>query len=84
LKGSKSDPASVIVSGVIDASATRLDASHDQFPNRRSKQPITGNDYGGALDVSARAHLQTRAFTTSPSTYGDPFHPVVRGQCLVN
>jgi hypothetical protein len=31
-----------------------------------------------------RAHLQTRGFTTSPSAYGDPFHPEVRGQCIVN
>jgi hypothetical protein len=31
-----------------------------------------------------RAHLQTRGFTRSPSAYGDPFHPEVRGQCIVN
>ncbi len=35
-------------------------------------------------DPSTQAHLQTRGFTTSTSTYGDPFHPEVRGQCLVN
>lgn len=35
-------------------------------------------------DASAQAHLQTRGFTASTSAYGDPFHPEVRGQCLVN
>ena len=156
LKASKSDPATVIVSGVLDTSATRLHAFHDQFPNRSSKTPITSSDYGSALDVfgqlyrtvlgyacnkepadvdpttpgpqydcafvwvdqidghtehrlpqcqggdtsgcweivvadptictdpATKAHLQTRGFTSSPSKYGDPFHPAIRGQCLVN
>jgi len=35
-------------------------------------------------DSTTKAHLQTRGFTTSPSKYGDPFHPTIRGQCLVN
>ncbi|HEX5062283.1 MAG TPA: hypothetical protein VFV99_23090 [Kofleriaceae bacterium] len=156
LKSSKTDPTSVIVSGVIDASATRLNAFHDEFPNRTAKTSIAGTDYGSALelfgqlyrtvlgyacnkepadvdpttpgpqydcafvwvdqidghtehrlppcvggdtsgcweivvadpsictDPSTKAHLQTRGFTTSPSKYGDPFHPTIRGQCLVN
>jgi hypothetical protein len=41
-------------------------------------------DAGICVDPDARAHLQTRGFTTSPSAYGDPFHPEVRGQCIVN
>jgi hypothetical protein len=36
------------------------------------------------VDANERAHVQTRGFTTSPSAYGDPFHPEVRGQCIVN
>jgi hypothetical protein len=36
------------------------------------------------IDPAARAHLQTRGYTTSMSAYGDPFHPAIRGQCLVN
>jgi len=35
-------------------------------------------------DPMARAHLQTRGYTTSMSAYGDPFHPAIRGQCVVN
>lgn len=34
-------------------------------------------------DASARMHLQTRGFTASTSPYGDPYHPAVRGQCIV-
>lgn len=35
-------------------------------------------------DAGARMHLQTRGFTPSTSPYGDPFHPEVRGQCIVS
>jgi hypothetical protein len=35
-------------------------------------------------DPATRAHLQTRGFTSSTSASGDPYHPEVRGQCVVN
>ena len=35
-------------------------------------------------DPAERSHLQTRGYTTSMSAYGDPFHPAIRGQCIVN
>lgn len=35
------------------------------------------------VDPAARVHLQTRGFTTSASPFGDPYHPEIRGQCLV-
>jgi hypothetical protein len=36
------------------------------------------------VDPATKAHLQTRGYTTSMSAFGDPFHPTIRGQCLVN
>jgi hypothetical protein len=45
---------------------------------------IVAADAQICVDPTERAHLQTRGFTTSPSAYGDPFHPEVRGQCIVN
>jgi hypothetical protein len=153
LKGTKSDPARVLVSGVFELGAARLSAFHAQFPNRSDTQSIDDSDYGGSLDMiaqlyktslgyacnqepadldpdvpgpqydcsfvaidngvekllpqcvetitqpcwqiviadanlcvdpAARAHLQTRGYTTSMSAYGDPFHPTIRGQCIVN
>lgn len=152
LKARKADPASVIVSGVIAASAPRLATFHAQFPNRNDVSSIASGDYSPALamfaqlykttlgyacnkepadldpdapgpqydcsfvsieggverllpqcgttsqpcwefvvadpnicvDASTRAHLQTRGFTMSSSASGDPFHPEIRGQCLVN
>jgi hypothetical protein len=35
------------------------------------------------VDPAARVHLQTRGFTTSASPFGDPYHPEIRGQCIV-
>jgi hypothetical protein len=35
-------------------------------------------------DAEARMHLQTRGFTASTSSFGDPYHPDVRGQCIVS
>ncbi|HEY5951165.1 MAG TPA: hypothetical protein VIV40_36990 [Kofleriaceae bacterium] len=153
LKSVKTDPARVIVSGVLDLAGPRLTTFHAQFPNRNDTQSIDATDYIGALelftrlyttslgyacnkqpadldpntpgaqydcsfvwiengvehglpqckggdtagcweivtsdpvicvDPGLRAHLQTRGFTASTSSYGDPVHPEVRGQCIVN
>jgi hypothetical protein len=153
LKGVKSDPTRVIVSGVFPVGAARLTGFHAKFPNRSDMQSIEDADYAGSLelftqvyktslgyacnkepadldpqtpgnqfdcafvsidngvekrlpqcgatitapcwefvidsgmicpDPAARAHLQTRGYTTSMSAYGDPFHPAIRGQCIVN
>lgn len=152
LKSAETDPTNVIVSGVIPASATRLQTFHAQFPNRNDVSSIDASDYSGALDMFAqiykttlgyacnkepadldattpgpqydcsfvyidgtaehllrqcgtttgpcwefvvadpqictdpalRAHLQTRGFTSSTSSSGDPYHPEVRGQCVVD
>jgi hypothetical protein len=45
---------------------------------------IIAADPAICVEPDERAHLQTRGFTTSPSAYGDPFHPEIWGQCIVN
>lgn len=34
------------------------------------------------FDADANMHLQTRGFTASMTSYGDPYHPEIRGQCI--
>jgi len=45
---------------------------------------IVAGDASICTDPAMRSHLQTRGYTTSMSAYGDPFHPAIRGQCIVN
>lgn len=45
---------------------------------------IVVDTMGICIEPTARAHLQTRGYTTSMSAFGDPFHPAIRGQCIVN
>lgn len=45
---------------------------------------FVGADPQICIDPDARMHLQTRGFTPSTSPYGDPYHPEVRGQCIVS
>jgi len=85
LKGTKSDPANIIVSGVYPQPSTVLDAFHDSFPNRSTITSIDATDYTPAfaqfqlVRVPLGAGCFDLPLDIDPNTSGDQYDCDVSG-----
>jgi hypothetical protein len=59
LKATKSDPANVVVSGIYERPASRLDAFHAAFPNRNTFTSLASGDFAHAFELLAQLERMT-------------------------
>lgn len=66
LKAAKSDPANVVVSGIYEQPAPRLDAFHNAFPNRGAVTSLASGDFAHALELLSQLQKTTLGLPCYP------------------